>query len=74
MPSEIEEIRNICERYLEDFKKIKVFTIIYAKRTNGHWKVIVRYSKPDKPEIISSLMVDLKTKQVDSFMEDIPTF
>jgi len=70
MPSEIEEIKEICKKYLEALN-IMTFTIIFARRMNGWWKVLVRYSKRNNPEITSSLLINWTTKKVDSFQEGI---
>ena len=73
MTSEIEEIKSICEEYLKSLD-IMNFTIIHARRMNGYWKVIVRYSKQNNPEITSSLIINWTTKKVDSFEEGIFLF
>ena len=72
MASEIEEIKDICKRYLEALN-ITAFTIIFARRINGYWKVLVRYSKKNDPEITSSLLINWTTKKVDGFQEGIIT-
>jgi len=72
MTSEIEEIKNICKEYLQSLK-IMSFTIIFARRMNGYWKVVVRYSKKDNPEINSSIIINWATKKVDVFQEGIIT-
>lgn len=72
MPSEIEEIKDICKKYLESLN-ITGFTIIFARRMNGYWKVVVRYSKKDNPEINSSIIINWATKKVDVFQEGIIT-
>jgi len=72
MTSEIEEIKKICKEYLKALD-ITNFTIIIARRMNGYWKVVVRYSKKDNPEISSSILINWATKKVDSFQEGIIT-
>lgn len=72
MPSEIEEIKSICKEYLKSLN-IMNFTIIFARRMNGYWKVVVRYSKKNNPEINSSILINWATKKVDGFQEGIIT-
>ena len=72
MTSEIELIKKICKEYLKSLN-INSFTIIFARRINGHWKVVVRYSKIDNPEINSSILINWATKKVDGFQEGIIT-
>jgi len=71
--NEFEEIRGICTEYLKSFK-IEDFDIVFATRINGHWKVIVRYSKPSDPDVTSLLLINWDTKKVDTFRERILSF
>ncbi len=70
MSEEIEEVKKITEEYLKNLG-IDNLRIIYANRTNGNWKVIVKYPTPDNPENMSMLLIDWATKKVITFREGI---
>lgn len=71
--NEFEEIQEISSEYLKSFG-IEQFTVVFATRIDGHWKVVVRYSKPNDPDITSLLFINLSTKKVDTFRERIMSF
>ncbi len=76
MPNEIEEIRKIVEDYLKSIRSIDKVLIIFARRTNGNWKVVVRYSSPENPDadILSMILINRSTKVVDYFKENISSY
>lgn len=73
---EIKEIREVAESYLKDLKNVDKITIIFARRMNGNWKVIVRYSTPEDPytDIMSMVMINRTSKEVEYFRENIQTY
>jgi len=74
MSEEIEKLRKIAEDYLKKLKDIDKFRIIYAKRLNGQWKVVVKYDTPDNPDTMSMLLINWNTEKVDMFREGILTY
>ena len=74
MADEITEIKEIAEKYLEDLKGIKEVRIIFTRRMNGQWKVVVKYDTPDNPDTMSMLIINWETKKVDMFREGILTY
>lgn len=74
MPNEIEEIRSIVGDYLKHLRSIEKFIIIFARRDNGNWKVVVRYSTEDNPDMMSMLLVDIAGKKVEYFRENISSY
>lgn len=74
MVNEIEEIRGLVGDYLKQLRSIEEFTIIFARRDNGNWKVVVRYSTKDNPAMISMLLVNIAEKKIEYFRENIPSY
>ena len=74
MPEEIEEIKEIVKKYMEELQGIKEFRIVFATRLNGFWKVVIKYPTEENPELMSMLMVNWKTKRVDTFREGISPY
>lgn len=74
MANEIEEIREIVSSYLKQLRNIEKSVIIFARRNNGNWKVVVRYSTEDNPDMMSMLLVNIAEKKVEYFRENISTY
>jgi len=74
MTTEIEEIKKITEKYVKELKEVSKVDIIRAKRLNGQWEVIVRYATSDNPYVLSLLLINWDTKEVDEFREGILTY
>ena len=74
MVNEIEEIRKIISDYLKQLRNIEKFIIIFARRDNGNWKVVVRYPTEDNPDMISMLLVNIAGKKVEYFRENISSY
>ncbi|HLC57542.1 MAG TPA: hypothetical protein VJH95_03150 [Candidatus Nanoarchaeia archaeon] len=71
---EIGEIKGIIGSHLKHIRDIDKFVIIFARRDNGNWKVVVRYATEDNPDTISMLMVNIAEKRVEYFRENIPSY
>ena len=69
-----EEIKRISGNYMKETRDVQRIIIVFARRTNGHWKVVVRYPTQDNPDTMSMLMIDKITKEVDYFREGITSF
>lgn len=69
-----EEIKQISEKYMKEVRGITQIIIIFAKQTDGHWKVVVRYPTSDNPDTMSMLMINRKSKEVNYFREGITSF
>ena len=74
MVGEIEEIRKIIGDYLKQARNIGKFIIVFARRDNGNWKVVVRYTTEDNPDMISMLLVNIKESKVEYFRENISSY
>jgi hypothetical protein len=74
MVDEIAQIKGIVGDYLKKIKNLDSFVIIFARRDNGNWKVVVRYSTSDNPDTMSMLLINRTTMQVDYFRENIQTY
>ena len=74
MPDDIEEIRKTVGEYLKKKDNIRLFTIVFARRENGSWKVVVRYATPDNPVMMSMFVINRATKDVDLFRENISSY
>jgi PDZ domain-containing secreted protein len=73
---DIKEVKEIVETYLKSLRSIDKVLIIFARRTNGNWKVVVRYPSPENPDadILSMLLINRTTKEVDYFKENISSY
>lgn len=73
---DIKKIREIVETYFKSLRNIDKVIIIFARRTNGNWKVVVRYASPENPDadILSMLLINRATKEVDYFKENISSY
>lgn len=60
--------------YMKNTKNIENISIVFARRQPEHWKVAVNYSTKDEPYITSMLLINLKTKLVDFFQEDVTSY
>lgn len=74
MTNEIEEIRKIVSDYLKQARNIEKFVIIFARINNGNWKVVVRYSTEENPDMLSMLLVNITGKKVEYFRENISSY
>ena len=74
MANEIEEIRKIVSDYLKQARNIENFVIIFARINNGNWKVVVRYSTEENPDMLSMLLVNITGKKVEYFRENISSY
>ncbi len=74
MSDEIEELKNVAKAYMKNLREIEDVKIIFARRLNGQWKVVVKYATPDNPDMMSMLIINWTTKQVDTFREGILTY
>ncbi len=74
--NEIKEIKEIVESYLKALRNIEDVVVVFARRTNGNWKVVVRYPAKDNPDadVLSMLLINRTTKEVDYFKENISTY
>jgi len=68
------EIKQISETYMKETRNISEIVIIFAKQTNGYWKVVIRYATLDNPDTMSMLMIKKETKKVEYFREGITSF
>lgn len=76
MEDEIKQVKEIVEKYLKDLKSVENVVVVFARRTDGNWKVVVRYSVQDNPDadILSMLLINRETKKVDYFKENISSY
>lgn len=74
MPDETEEIRKIVGDYLKLNRTIDEFVIIFARKDNGNWKVVVRYATKENPDMLSMLLVNIADKKVEYFRENISSY
>lgn len=74
MPDETEEIRKIVSDYLKLTRTIDEFVIIFARKDNGNWKVVVRYATKENPDMLSMLLVNIAEKKVEYFRENISSY
>ena len=68
------EIKQISENYMKEIRGISQIVIIFAKQTDGYWKVVIRYPTSDNPDTMSMLMINIKNKEVEYFREGITSF
>ena len=73
---DIREVKEIVETYFKSLRGIDKVLIVFARRTNGNWKVVVRYPSPENPDadILSMLLINRTTKEVDYFKENISSY
>lgn len=76
MSDEIQEIREAAEKHLESLKDTERVTVIFAKRMNGNWKIILRYSTKEDPytDVMAMVLVDNADKEVKLFRDNITTY
>ena len=73
---DIKEVKEIVDTYFKSLRDIDKTRIIFARRTNGNWKVVVRYPSSENPDadILSMLLINRATKEVDYFKENISSY
>jgi len=76
MTDEIQQIREAAEKHLESLKTVERVTIIFARRMNGNWKIILRYSTKEDPytDVLAMVLVDGASKKVQYFRDNITTY
>ncbi len=73
---DIQEVKKIVEKYLKAARNIEKSVIVFARRTNGNWKVVVRHPVQNIPDadILSMLLINRTTKEVDYFRDNISSY
>ena len=73
---DIKEVKGIVETYFKSLRGMDKVIIVFARRTNGNWKVVVRYPSQENPDadILSMLLINKSTKEVDYFKENISSY
>lgn len=76
MADEIQEIRKAAEEHLKSLKDVERATVIFARRMNGNWKIILKYSTTEDPytDVIAMVLVDNTDKKVTYFRDNITTY
>ncbi len=76
MVDEIKEIRDSAEKHLKSLKGVDKVTVIFARRMNGNWKIILRYSTIEDPytDVMAMVLVDNTDKEVTYFRDNITTY
>ena len=73
--TELARFKKICGDRLVELG-IKDFKIVYARRINGNWKVVVSYYDKDDPyNLINSMfIVNLDKQSIEGFQANISTY
>lgn len=76
MADEIQEIRDAAENHLKSIKDVEKVTVIFARRMNGNWKIVLRYSTSEDPytDVLAMVLVNETSKEVEYFRDDISTY
>ncbi len=76
MTDEIQKIREAAENHLKSLKTVERVTVIFARRMNGNWKIILRYSTKEDPytDVMAMVLIDSTSKKVEYFRDNITTY
>lgn len=76
MAEEIQEIRDAAEKHVKSIKDVEKVTVIFARKINGNWKIVLRYSTKEDPytDVLAMVLVDNTSKGVELFRDNISTY